>query len=171
MNEETVVKQDKKLKIYNTTLLAYIVFSWLLFIPIVYATPRLDLFEITNAICFSAALGFCLGYVVPFWDAIKLPPRTMNSAHLLVTGAWIVCFAAMQVFALQFFWRIWGRPEYLINSPFVAFTRWELATGLTVMMATSFSKHGDIEPSGYARTAAWISIFVFVVALAVSLYT
>jgi hypothetical protein len=171
MNDEIGTKKDKKFTIYNTTLLAYLAVAWLLFIPVVFFTPRLDLFEITNAICFCAGLGFCLGYIVPFWDAIKLPPRTMNSAHLLVTGAWITCFAAMQVFALQFFWRLWGRPDILVNSPYVAFTRWQLATGLAIMMATSFSKHGNIEPSGYARTAAWVAFFVFLVALAVSLYT
>jgi hypothetical protein len=91
MNDEIGTKKDKKFTIYNTTLLAYLAVAWLLFIPVVFFTPRLDLFEITNAICFCAGLGFCLGYIVPFWDAIKLPPRTMNSAHLLVTGAWITC--------------------------------------------------------------------------------
>jgi hypothetical protein len=173
MNEDKQVNRSwgHKITIYNTTLLMYLVIAGLAFLPVEYFVPRLDLFEICNAICFSAALGFCIGYVVPFWDAIKLPPHRMNSAHLLVTGAWLVCFAAMQVFALQFTWRITGRPEWFINSPFVAFTRWELATGLAVMMTTSFSKHGDIEASGYARSAAWIAVFVFAVAVVVSLYT
>lgn len=157
--------------INNTTLIAYIIIAWLIFIPMVYLTPRIDLFEIANAICFSAGLGFCVGYLRPFWDAIKLPPHTMTSAHLLITGAWISCAAAVQVFTLQFFWRILGRTEWFISSPYVAFTRWQFATGLAIMMCTSFSKHGEVDPSAYGRTAAAIAIAVFIVGIVVSLYT
>jgi hypothetical protein len=57
MNEEVHVEQGKKFKIYNTTLLAYIIIAWLFFIPIVFLTPRLDLFEVANAVCFCAGLG------------------------------------------------------------------------------------------------------------------
>jgi hypothetical protein len=162
---------DAKSSITNTQLLMYIVVAWLVFIPLVVFAKRVDIFEIANAICFSAGIGFCIGYAVPFWEAIRLPPHKMTSAHLLITGAWITCSASVQVFALQFFWRIMDRPESLIASPYVAFTRWQMATGIAVMMTTAFSKHGDIDPSGYGRAAALVAVGIFVAAAAVSFYT
>jgi hypothetical protein len=162
---------NAKTSITNTKLLVYLLVAWVLFIPLVFFAKRVDVFEIANAVCFSAGIGFCIGYATPFWGAIRLPPHKMTSAHLLITGAWITCAASVQVFVLQFFWRILDRPEWFIASPYVAFTRWQMATGIAVMMTTAFSKQGDIDPSGYGRAAALVAIGIFLASVAVSLYT
>jgi hypothetical protein len=159
------------LRVKNTTILAIVAIWWLLFIPLTYFLSVFDLLEIVNAICMAGSLGFCIGYAKAFWNAIRLPVHVMTTAHLFVTGAFIMHFASMQFFGSLFAWRILGRPEWLINSYPIAFARWEMASGIMIMMATSFSKHGDLSPGAYGKVAVFISGVVFLAASVLALMT
>jgi hypothetical protein len=148
----------------NTTMLAFIALAVLLFIPLEMAVKRLDLFELVNALCMAASFGFCVGYASAFWQAIRLPVHRMTTAHMFVTGAWIMHFSAMQIFGIQFIWRLDGQPTGMLDSVYVAFTRWQFAIGVVIMMATSFSKHGDLLPGTYGKIAVSAAILIFIVA-------
>jgi hypothetical protein len=148
----------------NTTMLAFITGAMLLFIPLELTVKRLDLFELVNALCMASSFGFCLGYASAFWDAIRLPVHRMTTAHMFVTGAWIMHFAAIQIFGVQFIWRLDQQPPGMLDSIYVASTRWQFALGVVVMMATSFSRHGDLLPGTYGKIAVFAAILIFIVA-------
>jgi hypothetical protein len=148
----------------NTTMLLFISIAVLIFIPLEKIVQRLDLFELMNALCMAASFGFCIGYVNAFWQAIRLPVHRMTTAHMFVTGAFIMHFSAIQIFGIQFFWRLAGQPVGMLDTVYVAFTRWQFAIGVVIMMATSFSKHGDLLPGTYGKIAIAAAIVIFIVA-------
>jgi hypothetical protein len=152
---------NKEEEVTNLTLLAITAVYLVSFWPVAFFVPRLDLFEIVNAVCMSGSIGFCIGYASAFWQAIRMPVHKMTTPHLFVTGAWFMHFSAIQVFGLQFAWRIIGRPDWLIDSLPAAFTRWEMAGAIIIMLMTSFSQHGDLVPGTYSKLAIGISIIVF----------
>lgn len=148
----------------NTTMLAFITIAALFFIPLELLVKRLDFFELMNALCMAASFGFCIGYGPAFWEAIRLPIHRMTTAHMFVTGAFIMHFSAIQIFGIQFLWRLAGQPPGMLDSMYVAFTRWQFAIGVIVMMATSFSRHGDLLPGTYGKIAVVASTLIFAVA-------
>lgn len=148
----------------NTTMLAFITIAALLFIPLEMIITRLDFFELMNALCMAASFGFCIGYASAFWQAIRLPVHRMTTAHMFVTGAFIMHFSAIQIFGIQFLWRLAGQPPGMLDSIYVAFTRWQFAIGVVIMMATSFSKHGDLLPGTYGKIAIAAATVIFAVA-------
>jgi hypothetical protein len=148
----------------NTTMLAFISIALLTFIPLEMVVHRLDFFELMNALCMAASFGFCIGYVNAFWQAVRMPVHRMTTAHMFVTGAFIMHLAAIQIFGVQFLWRLAEQPQGMLDTVYVAFTRWQFAIGVVIMMATSFSRHGDLLPGTYGKIAVAAAVVIFVVA-------
>jgi hypothetical protein len=146
----------------NTTLFVGVA-VWLMACMVASAFVRVDLvFEVLDTLCFSAGVGFCIGFLRPFWHSIRLPPHKMEAAHLFTAGAWIISFAAAWVFAGQFYWRSHGKPDWIIDSHSILFSRALMAVGLVILMTTVFAKEGTIHPSGYWRSTVAVAAFVFV---------
>jgi hypothetical protein len=155
----------RKLDVSNLTLWACIGVALALFIPAAIILPRQELFEIMDAVCVAVGAGVTVGYSKAAWGAMKLPPHKMTAAHLVVTSIFLMSMATVIVFAGQWLWRINGKPDAIIDSLPIAFSRWIIGTGLILSLLTSYSKEGLIEVGAYKRTAVLVTISVFVGAL------
>lgn len=151
-----------KRSIRNTTLWVMLFCVGLLFIPAILLINRQDLFEILNAICVATSLGVCAGYAATTWRAIRMPPHQMTAAHLVIVGAFLICISLTVVFTGQYIWRATGKPSWAIDSWPIAFSRWTLASGLMIYLATNYSRNGEIVVGAYKRTAILVSISVLV---------
>ena len=158
-----------KQTVNNITVWVIIVLALAAFIPTALLVSRQYLFEVMDAVCVAVGAGVAVGYSRSTWEAIRLPPHKMTAAHLIITGVFILSLATVVIFSGQWLWRINGKPDWIIDSVPIAFSRWVLGTGLIMSLLTSYSREGVIVVGAYKRTALLVTIAVFVAALMISI--
>jgi hypothetical protein len=156
-----------KRTIRNTTLWVILAAVGLLFIPAVIFIERRELFEALNAVCIAASVGVCVGYASSTWRAIRMPPHQMTAAHLVIVAAFLICMSLAIVFAGQYAWRAMDKPDWVIDSWPVALSRWTLAGGLVIYLATNYSRNGEIVVGAYRRTAILVALAVLIASILV----
>lgn len=161
--------QRMKRTINNVTLWAIIVAAFVAFVPTAIFMPRQWLFIIMDSVCVAVGAGVAVGYVHEAWLAVRLPRHQMTAAHLIIVGTFIVSLATICVFSGQLLWRINGKPDWIIDSIPVAFSRWMLGTGLILSLLTSYSREGVIVVSAYKKTAVLVTIAVFLAAVLIGI--
>jgi hypothetical protein len=141
----------------------------LLFVPFAVLVPREPLFEGLNAVCMSIAAGVMIGYGRPAWRTMRLPIHAVDSAELLVVGIVICSFAIVGVFGAQWLWRAMDKPDFIIDSIPVAFTRWMLAFGAFTVLVSAQSSNGAVNSRAYAKAGLVVAAAVLAAATLISL--
>jgi hypothetical protein len=156
-------------KLRNTTLIVMLIGGFLLFLPASLLLPRRSLFEILDGLCVGAAIGVFIGYSRAAWRALKLPSHRLVSGDYLVVGIVIVCASAAAIFAGQWLWRAGDKPNWIIDSLILAYTRIGIAFGLILILATNFSEHGILIVGAYRRTALLVAVSIFIAGVLVGI--
>lgn len=149
----------------NIHLFGFLAAAYLLFIPVAHLVERQDFFEAMNAVICALGAGVSFGYLAGFWRAVRLPPHKMDAADLAIVAIFLSSIAGIQIFAGQWAWRAFGRPDWIIDSMFLAFTRWQLAVAMTLLLMTNFSREGKLIIGGTWRTLALVGVALLVAAV------
>jgi hypothetical protein len=141
----------------NIAIMYTLLVSALAFIPVAVFIRRQHLFELSDAVIIASIAGILVGYAEDTWEAIRLPPHKLEAAQVMIVGLSIGGFGLMVVFGGMWAWRAQRPPEateYIIDSLWFAFSRWMVATGFLLIVASTRPKDGMVPARSYHRAAA-----------------
>lgn len=120
---------------------------WAAFIPLAYYVPREHLFDVLYAIACCVGVGVLVAYGPGMWRSLKL--QTLNGGHYLVLGIGCTWTATIARFVWGWAWRFLGRPDWMVDHVFIAFTVWVLISGGALHLTAKNAINGAIPKSNW----------------------
>jgi hypothetical protein len=159
-----------RLKISNAALWAVLVAAWIAFMPLGLLVERQDLFEVINAMIMAVASGVVVGFWPRAWAALRMPVHILDAADLLIIGIVVCSVSVTVIFGGQWLWRALDKPEWIIDSFFLAFTRWAFLTGAIMVLTSSATRVNGIVTPGMFRRSCVVVMAALIVALSLSVF-
>lgn len=160
----------RRLQISNATLWLVILVAWVAFVPLGLLADRQDLFESINAMIMAVASGVAVGFWPRAWRALRMPVHILDAADLLIIGIVVCSVAVTVIFGGQWLWRALDKPEWIIDSFFLAFTRWAFLTGAIMVLTSSATRVNGIVTPGMFRRSCVVVMVALGVAMALSIF-
>jgi hypothetical protein len=151
----------------RTSLVMLLIGANALFLVLLYFIPREPLFQILNAACIASSAGVIAAYYKYAWDAVKNPPTRISAGQMLILSLTLAAFACILVFGTAAIWRYLHEPKEFLDTPWVAYTRWVMAVGMTLALTTRWSNHGQMLRRAYTLAGLTVTAGVFLAVLLV----
>jgi hypothetical protein len=135
-------------------------FLWLGFIPSIFLVPRIELFEVLDAIIFSVWIGVVIGFAPGVWEAVKQPIISLQSGDALQIGVLIGGMGIVLAFGVLWWWRLTNHESGIIDHAFNAFSRWIIITAGFMHLAAAGSIDGYVPLKSYLRAGALTGVGV-----------
>jgi hypothetical protein len=136
---------------------------------VVIKTLSMDVFfELINAMVLAAAIAAGFGFSFHAVRVLNKPMRDMDGGDVLLLGMWTIKLGLILVFFTLWAYRLTNDFSW-INSHTGSFGRWMIATGLTMLLASSGAVDGRIPPKALLVTGAVVGFAVLVALLLVGI--
>lgn len=132
---------------------------WASFWVFVQFLPNDLLFYLVNALAMCVAAGVLIAYYPGIKDA--LIRRDVGGGHWLILGIAVTWGATMIRIGYAWLWRLLGQPEWMSQSPILAFITWMIVTGGMLHLIAQNAINGQIPKGNWLRLGLWTTAGLF----------
>jgi ribulose-5-phosphate 4-epimerase/fuculose-1-phosphate aldolase len=141
----------------NTTVLWGLLAAVIVFIPFAYFTPRVDAFEVMNAMIGTFTLAVAGANLPETYQVLRLPARDLRASHILTVALEVVSASLAGTFIILWFWRAFPDADWIIYAWGTLLTRFGVLVAYVMMMAVRFNSDGVIQIAGWRKVAMMVS--------------
>lgn len=135
----------------NKTIWQALIF-WAAFWPVAHVVPREHLFDALYAIASCIGVGVLIAYGPGIYKSLQ--KQVLNGGHYLVFGIGCTWSATLARFIYAWVWRYLGKPEWMVDHMFIAFTIWVLISGGALHLTAKNAINGQIPKSNWVWLGA-----------------
>lgn len=147
-------------RISNVHLWVYLLLSMGVFVPLAWLFPRQELFEFSDLLIVAIAAGTAVGFHPVAWDALSMPVHRVSAGRVLVVGIVAASVAIVIIFGGLWLWRVYRKPDALIDHVVLGFSRWLLVVGWILAMLATGTRDEQLPSSSYRRAGILVAAFV-----------